>query len=399
MINNVIEKLVSLGVIHESDIEFVERTDIEDVLPPIQCRKLIQGFQQYIKNKKEPVEEVDHSTQHSPTIPSETLAPTCLIFGDSTPVNQNVHITVAPFDWAENFSINWNEFPKEITDACLTKTRPENKYTSEMIRMIVAQILKIDVTPGRRNLRVIAKKIVNSFPASFQDTCGDSVIAGGAVTIMKKLEDCLDNRSRRSALMVKFAAPEDEMPRKKIRKTARDSLGCINWQPNDLPLGEDKASQQKLKLLLIAEFEKDNPNNDFIKSAMAKTYATQRFFINNKKSVEQIRAEWPFLLDEKCNLSHFEILVGKNILILFKENLPNKCQKIFQFMKTQVSKKRVSNCITNIIQAKEAMKNSMSEILGAFLLLLSYFEEEERFFLQIFKVREKLLSNKGFIFN
>lgn len=143
---------------------------------------------------------------------------------------------VAPYDWAENFEINWDDFPKEILLACESKTRPPNKHISEMIRIIVSRILKIDISPGRRNLRIIAKKIVNKYPETFQDTVIESVIAGGAETMMNKLEDCIDNQKRRSALGEKFALPSEDMSPKKRCKTARDNLGCINWQPVDLPV-------------------------------------------------------------------------------------------------------------------------------------------------------------------
>lgn len=309
---------------------------------------------------------------------------------------QGLCISVAPYDWAHNFEINWNDFPREILSACEAKMRPLNKHVSEMVRIIVSRILKIDISPGRRNLRIIAQKIVSSYPETFQDSCIESVIAGGATTIMKKLEDCIDNQKRRNALVEKFASPTEDTPQKKKRKTTRDSLGCINWQPVDLPLGETKESQQNLKSLLIVEFEKNKPDEDFVKSAMSRTYATQRFYINNKKSITQVRKEWPFLLEENYILLHFEVLVGKNILTLFRENLPVKCQKIYEFMKCQNSKPRITECVNLISHAKERLQNSIPEVLGAFLLLLAYFEEDERFLLQIFKVRKQFYQS--FIF-
>lgn len=91
---------------------------------------------------------------------------------------------------------------------------------------------------------------------------------------------------------------------------------------------ETKESQQQLKSLLVAEFEKNQPDEEFVKSAMSHTYATQRFFINAKRSVTEIRREWPFLLHENYILSHFEALIGKDVLKLFRQNLPIKCKKI-----------------------------------------------------------------------
>ena len=156
-----------------------------------------------------------------------------------------------------------------------------------------------------------------------------------------------------------------------------------------MPLGETKESQQNLKSLLLVEFEKVKPDEEFVKSAMDRTYATQRFFINNKNSVSEIRKEWPFLLEENYILSHFQVLVGKDLMKLFRENLPVKCKKIYEYMKFHNSKPRLAECIKVISHAKERLHNSVPEVLGAFLLLLAYFEDDERFFIQIFKVRKQ----------
>lgn len=128
-----------------------------------------------------------------------------------------------------------------------------------MVRIIVSRILKIDILPGRRYLRIIAKRIVNKYPETFQDSVIESVIAGGAETLMNKLQDCIVDQKRHNALAKKFASPTKDMPQKKKRcKTTRKSLGFIHWQAVDLPLGETKESQQQLKSFLVAEFEKNS---------------------------------------------------------------------------------------------------------------------------------------------
>ena len=220
-VKNVCEKLVTLGVNDISDVEFVESKDVEDVLPLIQCRKLIQYFQKVVKSTNDSL-IVEECNKNHPE-PS-----TYILFDNSSSTEQGLCISAAPYDWAHNFEINWNDYPREILSACEAKTRPQNKYVSQMVRIIVSRILKIDVSPGRRNLRIIAQKIVSKYPETFQDSCIESVIAGGATTMMKKLEDCIDNQKRRNALVEKFSLSTEDTPLKKKRKTTRDSMGCIN---------------------------------------------------------------------------------------------------------------------------------------------------------------------------
>lgn len=387
VVENVCEKLASLGVLATSDVEYIETKDIEEVLPIIQCRKLVQYFKEITQVKNSSITE-EYNTQ-----PSSSY----ILIDKSNPLVEKAKvIPVAPFDWAEKFEINWDDFPKEVLSACENKTRPHKKYLSEMVRMIASRIMKIDISPGRRNLRIIARKIVSKYPETFQDSVIESVIAGGVESLRNKIEECIDNKKRRAPLAETFALPED-MPQKKKRKTAKESLGCINWQPMDLPFGQTKETQQQLKCLLVAEFEKDQPDKEFVKSAMYQTYATQRFFINSMKSITEIRNEWPFLLEETYILWHFEELVGKDLLSLFRDKLPVKCKKIYEFMSCENSKKRLSECQNLIRNSKERLQNSTPEILGAFLLLLAYFEEDEKCFLQIFKVRNPVFQNFLFI--
>lgn len=175
--------------------------------------------------------------------------------------------------------------------------------------------------------------------------------------MMNKLEDCIDNQKRRSALGEKFALPSEDMSPKKRRKTARDSLGCINWQPVDLPVEKPRNLSSNWNPFLLLNSRKIN------QMTMSHTYATQRFFINAKRSVTEIRREWPFLLHENYILSHFEALIGKDVLKLFRQNLPIKCKKIWEFMTCQNSKQRLSECVKYINQSKERLQNSTPEIL------------------------------------
>lgn len=62
VVKNVCEKFVTSGVFATSDVEFIESKSIEEVLPVMQCRKLIQYF---FRNRpsKTSSKTVEHNTQ------------------------------------------------------------------------------------------------------------------------------------------------------------------------------------------------------------------------------------------------------------------------------------------------------------------------------------------------
>ena len=61
-------------------------------------------------------------------------------------------------NWAQLFSINWNEMPEDLMVAVRAKQVPLPKLRHAMVRRVVQQIVKITNKPGRLNLTTIAAK-------------------------------------------------------------------------------------------------------------------------------------------------------------------------------------------------------------------------------------------------
>lgn len=75
-------------------------------------------------------------------------------------------------NWAENFEISWSSFPKDVWLTCTEKTPVQKKHSSEMVRIFVNSILRIDQSAGRCHFCLIAQKIVSKYPDTFQDRYG-----------------------------------------------------------------------------------------------------------------------------------------------------------------------------------------------------------------------------------
>lgn len=381
VIKKVSERLSDIGVIHQDDLQFVEEENIKDLLKPIQVKKLLKFFNELVKKSA------------VPSLQQEQISEENIIMANPT-TSQNEcsgmqEILTPGVNWAENFEIPWSSFPKEVLLACTEKTPVQKKHRSEMVRIIANSILRIDQSPGRRHYCPIAQKIVSKYPDTFQDRYGDTVIAGGYMTMMKKIEDTIDNRKRRSCLQDKFISTtsSNEEPFKRKRKTLRDSYGTVNWQPVNLPGEETKESQKERKDFLISEFSKEMRDVEKVKDHMLMTFASQRFFINKGKiSIIDIKREWPFLLEESYMLQHYQNLMKQDIREIFSEGIKVKGKKIYDFMKTKSSTPSIAKVLTEIEFSKELLQNLTPETTGSFLLLMAYFKEERENLFQTFKV-------------
>lgn len=180
VIKKVSERLSDIGVIHQDDLQFVEEENIKDLLKPIQVKKLLKFFNELVKKSA------------VPSLQQEQISEENIIMANPT-TSQNEcsgmqEILTPGVNWAENFEIPWSSFPKEVLLACTEKTPVQKKHRSEMVRIIANSILRIDQSPGRRHYCPIAQKIVSKYPDTFQDRYGDTVIAGGYMTMMKKID-------------------------------------------------------------------------------------------------------------------------------------------------------------------------------------------------------------------
>ena len=124
-----------------------------------------------------------------------------------------------------------------------------------------------------------------------------------------------------------------------------DSYGCINWQPHNLPEGETVDSLEVKRQMLATLYRKEGPRGKekgMVDDLMHVTYLKQQQLINSNPPfrVSDIMQEWPFLFQKRWLCSHFEKLVGIDILSRMTEALQNKGRRVINYFQHQKLKWR-----------------------------------------------------------
>jgi hypothetical protein len=72
-------------------------------------------------------------------------------------------------------------------------------------------------------------------------------------------------------------------------------------------------------------------------------------FINKQKpmpsTVDEIKELWPFLFFTDYLLQHFQELMGFELHVVFMETVERKAKVIFDYMKQELSRKRVKDSV------------------------------------------------------
>ncbi|XP_071854911.1 uncharacterized protein [Apostichopus japonicus] len=385
--NGVLDQLVDVGVESVGDLRFVTEDDLS-MLKPIQRRRLIDAW----------------STAGEDTAPENVLSEgeetvdldTSTLSTESTPdIHTQPSRDQCAGNWADTFEVHWSKMSKNLNNCLKKKKRPAPRERREMIRVICDDIFKLDESPGRKNLVTVAKKVVSAYPASFRDDIGGEVIGDGTASILKQLENRVNNLKRDesylpvpsvSSSMTSTSDEEVTEPKtKRIKK--RDSYGCINWQPGGFPEGETEATQKE-KILALKEMyaagEKDW-DEDLITSHMQSVYFSIRTLINSKSvTIEGLLEEYPFLSEKLGMFLHFKELVGIDLLPTLEHSLETKGRRILRYFRKCPTKSiTMKDTLKNIETMKLEAQDNSAELPGLICLLASYFGEDASSFLHL----------------
>jgi hypothetical protein len=161
--------------------------------------------------------------------------------------------------------------PATLMSNLADKERPSPALRREMVRIICSDVATVCAHPGRRQLRLLADKIVTAYPLSFRDMLEGDVVGSGYDSLMMQLESRLDNLNR-GKLTVKRRLSESELEHSNSKKTCpRDYYGCVSWQPM-LPAGDDLEDLKNKQSTLKTLASDVNPDMDSIKEVMQQTY-------------------------------------------------------------------------------------------------------------------------------
>lgn len=304
-------------------------------------------------------------------------------------------------NWVNSFEIQWDKMSKTLTNSLKKSVRPSPRDRRAMIRMVCDDILKVDANPKRKNLSVIAERIVAAYPKSFVDDIGGEIIGSGSASVLRQLENRINN-FKRSDKSLPFSAcassslastSDEEGEHKPKRAKVQDSYGCINWQPKELPPGEDETTQKDKVIALKQMYsaDRDTWDMDIISSHMDSLYFTIRTQINSKcMTIDALLEEYPFLMEDSTMMRHFKKLVGIELKATLEESIEGKGQRILRYLK-QVSRQSSTRgalkvAFEQLNDAKLAAQDCSPELPGLLLLLATYFGEDVGSLLVLCKV-------------
>ncbi|KAH7941030.1 hypothetical protein HPB49_009381 [Dermacentor silvarum] len=344
------QKLEELGVKCAEHFRYLQESDL-DFLAPVQRRILLEKFQ---------------TISAAPFSPGQS--------GSCAKVTSDANSQLD--EWAEKFCIPWEMFSSTLLQACKAQERPTKADLNQMVRMLSSLILDKHSAPGRRNLRIIASKVVSMYPSSFQDLLQGTVVGTGVETLMWKLENCINNKKRPIAHVLPAEIVDDPDSFQPRPRSTRDSYGCIAWQP-ELPSGESLLTQREKQQQLLSEYAKVHPNKQLVTRLMIETYASQRLTINQSGSVTEVKKNWPFLFTEDFLLEHSKKLLGTEVCQRIDASMESIGLRVYRYAYSQMKRPKVKKCLEEIEQAKNRLKSVTPEHEGAPVLLLALFDEDE----------------------
>lgn len=264
------------------------------------------------------------------------------------------------FEVIENFSIPYHKFPRLIEQGKV----PSVPQRLAIVRLICDELQEVVDKPLKKHLEVVARKVVEKFPASFQDTVNGQKLGNGYSSFLCQLINRCENTRRPNSTSTKRKFGQEG----KIKRISNaDLYGCVrvNYLP-DFVSDDDATSQELKKIELQEEYSLQKWNQEKVDLLMDQTYTAQRFLIVQNVEFKTVINEFPFLSVSVYFLKHVEKLIGFDPLQRLSQSIENKAAEVIKCIK--------NNEDTGINQ------------LQFIEVLCEYFEEEKKEFMMIFEV-------------
>lgn len=300
--------------------------------------------------------------------------------------------------------IPWHKMPIGVTEAISKKARPQPSDRRALINLVVDEMLLCHPNPNLKQVTIIAKRIVQMYPESFEDRADEGHRIGtGCASLVKQLKYRIENETRGNT-SVRLRRPkhtkgmENDNPSTppcapRQSRQPSDSYGCINWHPRNLPDNETRDTLQASQLSLL-EQHKMGPNQwnpDQINDLMKKTYCLVRYDINGGSTTAEVFENWPFLFHPKWCIQHFEELVGV-VVAHVMESCKEKTQRLYNYAHDSKLSSKVRASIEHILESQI----SHSDVRCLPVLLFALFDEDASAIL--IHVDVSICSSLSFIF-
>ncbi|CAN7945399.1 unnamed protein product, partial [Ixodes pacificus] len=265
-------------------------------------------------------------------------------------------------NWAESFEVPWDSMPKTLLEALQKSKRPTTRDRRKMVRVIIDNVKKVCPKPLRKQLAVVARKIVDLHPSSFKDVFDGTLIGTGYDSLLNQLVCRLENVNREDVHQAKV--PEV--------RSAKKRSSFIPY-PEQETSTKDNAEMRREQEALQTIFKADSSYTEDVHVLMTSTHRLQQMDIKLGTSIRELKEAWPFLFTP-CGLkSHFEVLLGVKVTETLDLSLRNKKRVILDFFDKEKHGK------PNIMGAwKEAPCSTQdeAEFLRIVLLTMAWFGEE-----------------------
>jgi len=231
-------RLIDLGVEELSDFNVLVASDFEPSLTVVQSRKLMLAYRSYCETPDSPSPS-SRNTDNNLTSPCEPLRRSPPVSARLQDIQSVPKIQSSPHlhsNWAYNFRIPCERMSDNVNALLAAGKRLNPRLHRDFVCTISGEIMKFSKKPGRKNLRVIADKIVSMYPSSLKDALGSDTVFTGSYSLMKKLESRMDNVVRTLHVQSEvYAACEEEVEVRNHRRTgegsSRPRLGVVKSRP------------------------------------------------------------------------------------------------------------------------------------------------------------------------
>lgn len=246
----------------------------------------------------------------------------------------------------------------------------------------------------------VAKKMVAKYPKSLQDIIEGDVIGSGYHSLVKQLQNRIENVKRSTTPKIRKRksrtedSDTDEVPSEQ-RAAIQDTYGCIKWDIKFLPLGETLESQQEKKEKLRRMSQQTNANPEEIKQLMKSTFYTQRKQVNQGENIKDLLEGWPSWFSELGMGVHFKELTGIALQGTFIQNVDLKGKRLLNYMSTvcMSKNKKFLQAAMRVKMLRGAELSGCSEdVKEMLLLLLAYFGERDE--MMLYTVEDTCLAGE-----
>ena len=216
----------------------------------------------------------------------------------------------------ESFTIPWEQFPEALTQALEREKRPNPSLRKEMVRIVVREMMKVTTSLSKKNATDVARKLVAKYPKSLQDVIEGDVIGTGYGSLVKQIQNRIENVKRPTTPKIKkrksHDSDTDEVPPEK-RAAIQDTYGCVRWHVKFMPLGETAETQQQKKNELKNLFSQNEQSTGPLKMLMKSTFYSQRQDVNQGKDMKYLQENWPYWFHDIGMNVHFKELTGVDL--------------------------------------------------------------------------------------